>query len=180
MVNPIDMNSFINNLQSIRQQGNYNEMPKLNPVAPKQINLSMPGLPNGGGASATGGSELDRLMRAIKKGESSNNYGAINKDSGALGGYQIMPSNLSFGGGDWDQQALGRRVSQQEFMGNSQLQDQIAMWQLGNYLKKYGAAGAAVAWYGGPGSVKNMYSKTTQAGGYPSLYDYWTNVLQNM
>jgi hypothetical protein len=96
-----------------------------------------------------------------------------------MGGYQIMPFNI-FGGSEWDRRALGRDVSRSEFLNNPAIQDAIAKWQLGNYLKKYGAAGAAVAWYGGEGSVKNMHSRTTQAGGYPSLYEYWQSVLSKM
>lgn len=171
--------SFINELNTITTQGNYAVQPKLNPVKPKSIGLSMPQLSGGMGAGG-GGSDLMKLMNAIRSQESNNNYGAVNKDSGAAGAYQIMPFNLSFGGGNWDRQALGRSVSRNEYMGSSAIQDAIAKWQLGNYLKKYGAAGAAVAWYGGPGSVKNMHSKTTQAGGYPSLYAYWTSVLNKM
>ncbi len=167
---------FINELNNIANKGRFDVAAKLKPVKPKTINIATPGLPS----SATGGgSELDRLMRAIRGKESTNNYQAINRDSGALGGYQIMPFNL-FGGSEWDRKALGRDVSRSEFLGNPAIQDAIAKWQLGNYLKKYGAAGAAVAWYGGEGSVANMHSKTPQAGGYPSLYSYWTSVLNNM
>ena len=90
-----------------------------------------------------------------------------------------MPFNF-IGGSEWDRKALGRDVTLQEFMGSPQIQDAIARWQLGNYLRQYGSAGAAVAWYGGPGSVKHMYDKKTQAGGYPSLYDYWMSVLKKM
>lgn len=170
------LSSFLNELNRITNKGAYDVAPKLNPVTPKTLNVNMPGLQ---GSSSSGSSELDRLMRAIRGQESTNNYRAVNPHSGALGGYQIMPFNL-FGGSEWDRKALGRDVSRDEFINNPGLQDQIARWQLGNYLRKYGAAGAAVAWYGGEGSVKNMHSKTTQAGGYPSLYAYWTSVLSRM
>lgn len=175
--------SFITELNNITSKGNYDVAPKLNPVKPKSINLSMPSLNYTGGSVGSTGSatgDLAKLMNAIRSQESNNNYQAINKDSGAAGAYQIMPFNLSFGGGNWDISALGRSVSRSEYLNNPAIQDAIAKWQLGNYLKKYGAAGAAVAWYGGPGAVKNMYSKTTQAGGYPSLYAYWTSVLNKM
>ncbi len=176
--------NFINELNNIGSKGHFAVQAKLKPVKPKNISLSMPSIPgtSSGGGSNLGGAtgDLAKLMNAIRSQESNNNYQAINKDSGAAGGYQIMPFNLSFGGGSWDRQALGRSVSRNEFMNNPGIQDAIAKWQLGNYLKKYGAAGAAVAWYGGPGAVANMYSRTTQAGGYPSLYAYWTSVLNKM
>lgn len=173
----VDFNTFYDELNRITGGGQYGVAPQLNPSKPTVVNVKTPGLTSTGGG---GSSDLDKLIRAIRQNESSNNYGAVNKSSGALGGYQIMPFNLSFGGGNWDQQALGRRVSKNEFMSNPALQDAIARWQLGNYLSKYGAAGAAAAWYGGPGAVKNMYSKKTQTGGYPSIYDYWNAVLSKM
>lgn len=175
--------TFINELNNIGSKGRYDVAPKLKPVKPKTINMQMPSLPGasyttgGGTGGATG--DLAKLMNAIRSQESSNNYRAINRDSGALGGYQIMPFNL-FGGSEWDRKALGRDVSREEFLNSPAIQDAIAKWQLGNYLRKYGAAGAAVAWYGGEGSVKNMHSTKTQTGGYPSLYAYWTSVLSKM
>jgi hypothetical protein len=176
----VDTNSFLNELQRISSQGNFSVKPKLNPVKPQNININ---LPSNQGYSSTGsnlgGDELGRLMRAIRGQESNGDYQVINRDSGAMGGYQIMPFNI-FGGSEWDRRALGRDVSRSEFLNNPAIQDAIAKWQLGNYLKKYGAAGAAVAWYGGEGSVKNMHSRTTQTGGYPSLYEYWQSVLSKM
>ena len=176
--------SFINELNNITSKGAYDVAPKLKPVKPKTLNLTMPGLAGNAGIMGTGGvsgatGNLAKLMNAIRSQESNNNYGAINKDSGASGAYQVMPFNIE-GSGGWDMEALGRNISMSEFMSSRALQDQIARYKLGQYLNKYGAAGAAVAWYGGPGAVKNMHSKTTQAGGYPSLYAYWTSVLSKM
>lgn len=180
--------SFVNELNNITNKGRYDVMPKLKPVKPKTINLTMPGLPasntssapKGGIASGGGGSsELDRLMRAIRSQESNNNYGAYNSMYGASGAYQILKSNFA-GPGGWDKEALGYDVSYSQFMNSKTIQDAIARYKLGQYLSKYGAAGAAVAWYGGPGAVKNMYSKSTQTGGYPSIYAYWNSVLSKM
>lgn len=177
----VDFNTFYDELNRITNSGQYGVAPKLNPSQPTHININTPRLHGGGGGGGpTGSGDLDKLMRAIRSNESSNNYRAINRDSGALGGYQIMPFNLSFGGGNWDVSALGRSVSRNEFMNDPSIQDAIARWQLGNYLSKYGAAGAAAAWYGGPGAVKNMYSHATQTGGYPSIYEYWNAVLSKM
>jgi len=173
--------NFISELNNISNKGRYDVAPKLNPVKPKTISMQMPGLPGisgGGTGGATG--DLAKLMNAIRNQESNNNYGAINRDSGASGAYQVMPANLQGSGRGWDYEALGRDISMAQFMSSPQIQDQIAKYKLNQYLQKYGAAGAAVAWYGGPGAVSNMYSKTTQAGGYPSLYAYWTSVLSKM
>lgn len=185
-----NLENLFQELRNIGSKGNFTVQPKLPKPKPSQAlqpfsglvasPAASPGVTAGTGPSGSaGGTSLERLMRAIRGQESSGNYRAVNPTSGALGGYQIMPFNL-FGGSEWDKRALGRDVSRAEFLGNPALQDAIARWQLGNYLKKYGAAGAAVAWYGGPGAVKNMYSKTTQAHGYPSLYAYWNSVLSKM
>lgn len=163
---------FWNQINQIGQQGNFNQAPKFNYPKPTQINVQLPNLPNSTSA-ATGGSALDQLMRAEKAQESSGNYGAVNKDSGAAGAYQILPSNIA----SWSQSALGRTVSEQEFLKSPAEQDAIARYQLGQYLNKYGLAGAMAAWYGGPGSVSKMYDKTPQ-NGYPSMYDYVMSVLK--
>lgn len=178
-----ELSNILNELQNVGQRGGYSEAPKLPKPKPQTALRAFKGLswdasPGGGVTGGTGlpGGSLGSLMNAIRSQESGGNYRAVNPHSGAMGGYQIMPFNLS----SWSQGALGRNVSRNEFMSSPAIQDAIARWQLGNYLKKYGAAGAAVAWYGGPGAVKNMYSKTTQAHGYPSLYAYWQSVLSKM
>ena len=169
----VNNDDFLNEIRKITGSGNFNLTPKLpTPVANNNINPTY----NVGATGGGGGGDIDRLVKAIRQQESSNNYKAVNKMSGALGGYQIMPSNLA----GWSREALGRSVSQQEFMGNSSIQDAIARYKLSQYLAKYGAAGAAVAWYGGPGAVKNMDSTRTQAGGYPSLRAYWEAILRRM
>ncbi|MGS2592253.1 transglycosylase SLT domain-containing protein [Streptomyces hebeiensis] len=173
--------NFISELNNITSKGNYSVQPKLKPVKPKTINLQFPNLPSASYSTSTGNlggatGDLLKLMNAIKKQESNNNYKAYNSMYGASGAYQILKSNIP----SWSKEALGRTVSYNEFMNSPSVQDAIAKYKLGQYLAKYGAAGAAVAWYGGPGAVKNMYSKTTQAGGYPSLYAYWTSVLSKM
>jgi|SRR5690606_6883129 len=171
--------NFISELNRITDTGRFDVQPKLKPVKPKTINLGMPTLAGGATGSGSGGSQLDKLMRAIRSQESNNNYKAYNSMYGASGAYQILKSNFA-GPGGWDKEALGYDISYSQFMNSPQLQDAIARYKLGQYLKQYGAAGAAVAWYGGPGAVKNMYSKTTQRGGYPSIYSYWNSVLSKM
>lgn len=175
--------SFIDELNNISSKGQYNVAAKLKPIKPKTINMSLPALQaqQGGGLSNLGGSDqLSRLMKAIRSQESGGNYNAYNSMYGASGGYQILKDNFVPTGKGWDMEALGRDVSYHEFMNSPAIQDEIARYKLGQYLAKYGAAGAAVAWYGGPGAVSNMYSKSTQTGGYPSIYSYWQSVLSKM
>jgi hypothetical protein len=63
----------------------------------------------------------------------------------ALGKYQVMASNVR----PWSREILGREISPQEFMANTQLQDQIFDGKFGQYVQKYGPDGAARAWFAG-------------------------------
>lgn len=169
----MSVQDIMNNVQTIGNQGSYQVAPKLPKPKPIQ-NQSLGSYQT----QTTGSSALDKLMRAIRKQESGGNYGATNP-SGASGAYQILKSNFVNAGG-WDREALGRDISYSDFMNSPALQDEIARFKLNQYLQKYGSAGAAAAWYGGPGAVSHMYDKTPQPGGYPSFYDYIQSVLSKM
>lgn len=123
-----------------------------------------------------GSPRLRAILRALGAQESGNNYGAVNKSSGAMGRWQVMPGNIQ-GSGGWDMEALGRNISTQEFMQNRQLQNQIVRFKLKNYLDKYGLKGALSTWYSG--DPKKAYSKTPQ-GGYPSVYNYIQEILHRL
>lgn len=192
---PGSLSNFMNQLDTIKSSGNYDVPMKL-PPAPKPV------MPQGGptgpmGGTALGGGlsrstsgvvtsqgqpdTLSRLLAAIRGQESSGNYQARNSMSGAAGGYQVMPSNFIQNGSGWDMEALGHDVTLNEFLSSPQIQDQIARYKLGQYIKQFGSPeAAAAAWYGGPGAVSHMYDKSPQAGGYPSLYAYWQSVLSKM
>lgn len=91
--------------------------------------------------------------KAIQAIESGGNYGALgpvtrNGDR-AYGAYQVMGNNI----GPWSEAALGRRLSASEFLGDRSAQDAIFNHRFGGYADKFGASGAAQAWFGGPGSV---------------------------
>jgi len=100
------------------------------------------------------GAMIDQLIRAIGTKESGNNYRAKNLSDpggGAWGRYQILKSNIP----NWSREALGRQVSFNEFYNNPKIQDSIARFKLNQYLQRYGVLGAARAWNGGPGRVRN-------------------------
>lgn len=120
-----------------------------------------------------GGGSLAMFINAIAGQESGGNYGAVNSSSGALGKYQIMPANIP----SWSQAALGRQISSQAFLNHPKLQEQIAQSKLREYFRKYGAAGAASAWYSG--SADNWNSRTSQ-GAYPSVSNYVLSILKAM
>jgi hypothetical protein len=177
----MSVQDILNNVQTIGSMGDYQTAPKLPKPKPQKINYVNVASPINRTTTTvpTGGmSALDRLVAAIKKQESGGNYRATNP-SGASGAYQILRSNFE-GPGGWDRNALGRDVNYDQFISNPQIQDAIARYQLNLYLQKYGPAGAAVAWYGGPGAVSHMYDKSPQPGGYPSLYAYMQSVLNKM
>ena len=135
-----DVTGSTNQLNEIAKWGQYSVKPKVQPQS-------------GGGKTGGGGSDFQSFMRAIASQESGGNYRAVNRSSGALGKYQIMPANV----GPWSQKALGRRITPQQFLNNPTYQEQIAQYMLRNYYQKYGARGAAEAWYGGPGSIGKGY-----------------------
>lgn len=124
---------------------------------------------------------FEAFLNAISGKESGGNYNARNSSSGAMGRFQIMPGNIAGSRRGWDYEALGRDVSTSEFMRNPKLQDQIARYKLSQYFNKYGARGAAIAWYAGPGALR--YSSSSlgrKQGAYPSINNYANDILKRM
>lgn len=144
---------------------------------------------NAGIGAAKGASDLNSFINTIGRKESSNNYGAVNRQSGAMGKYQIMPSNIIGSGRGWDYEALGRDISTSEFMRSPEIQEQIARYKLQQYYNRYGPAGASIAWYAGPGAAQKYVntgyaSSGKQAGGYLGEFlhagDYeWYGAMRN-
>ncbi len=98
--------------------------------------------------------DLKKLREAIGKFESSGNYKARGvpvtkgqyKGQRALGKYQVMPGNLP----TWSKEALGREVTEQEFLDNPSIQDQIIDYRLNQTSKKYGnPQDIASIWFSG-------------------------------
>lgn len=129
--------------------------------------------------------DFDRFVNSIGQKESSGRYGAVNKYSGALGKYQIMPANINGRNRGWDYEALGRDVSTSQFLSSPDIQEKVARYKLQQYYNKYGPAGASIAWYAGPGAA-NKYIKTgkastnTQAWGFPSIASYMQSITGSM
>lgn len=93
-----------------------------------------------------GGNEFDNLVAAIGGQESGGNYNAKNGRTGASGKYQIMPDNWP----SWSREAglpAGAEMTPEN-------QEIVARFKLKQYYDKYGARGAAIAWYGGEGALK--------------------------
>lgn len=123
-----------------------------------------------------------QFVNALVVQESGGRYGAVGvptRYGRALGRYQILDSNLAA----WGREAIGRPVTAAEFMRNHALQDQIALFKLSQYVRQFGFAGAAVAWYAGPGAAvayiqnPNQSRFTRKQGAFPSIAQYAASVV---
>lgn len=122
-----------------------------------------------------GGNEFDNLVAAIGGQESGGNYNAKNGRTGASGKYQIMPDNWP----SWSREAglpAGAEMTPEN-------QEIVARFKLKQYYDKYGARGAAIAWYGGEGALKystDAMNRKQGNGGEPSINEYADSVLARM
>jgi uncharacterized protein YnzC (UPF0291/DUF896 family) len=118
----------------------------------------------------------EAFINAIAGQESGGNYNAENGDTGAYGKYQIMPSNWPA----WAEEA-GIGVDAPRTPENQEI---VARFKLGQYYDKYGARGAAIAWYGGEGALnysdEALNRKQGDNGEYPSINEYADEVLGRM
>lgn len=114
---------------------------------------------------------FNQFMRAIAEQESGGNYSVVNA-YGAVGKYQVLKSNIP----GWSKQVLGYSISWQTFRDSPKLQEQIVQGILKGYFDKWGARGAAAAWYAGPGNHNLDMSTRSQPGG-PSIKGYVDSVI---
>lgn len=134
---------------------------------------------NGNIPSFKGSGSFESFVNAITGQESGGNYSARNRDSGAMGRYQIMPGNIRGSKRGWDYEALGRDITEAQFMANPKLQDAIARYKMQQYYNKWGPRGAAIAWYAGPGAVGRANGNKSQ-GKYPTINAYANAILKRM
>lgn len=116
-------------------------------------------------------SSFDSFMRSIATQESGGSYSATNP-SGAIGKYQVLKSNVP----GWSRQVLGYSITWQKFLNTPSLQEKIVRGILKGYYDKWGARGAAAAWYAGPGNHDLDMSTRSQPGG-PSIKEYVDSVV---
>jgi hypothetical protein len=140
-------------------------------ATPGQLKMDMPKAPVGGGT-------LGKFLHAIATQESGGNYNAMGivtrSGDRAYGKYQVMGANIP----SWTKEALGRSLTPQQYLHSPRAQEAVARYKLTKYFKRYGAAGAAKAWYAGEGNARTN-SDTSQYGG-PSINDYAAQVLRRM
>lgn len=118
----------------------------------------------------------EAFINAIAGQESGGSYNAENSDTGAYGKYQIMPENWPA----WAEEAgIGADAPR-----TPENQEIVARFKLGQYYDKYGARGAAIAWYGGEGALnyseEALNRKQGDNGEYPSINEYADEVLGRM
>ena len=136
---------------------------------PTRMAMNMEG---GAPPAAQGGLNLGNLSTALKQQESGDNYTAVNRSSGALGAYQIMPFNLP----EWGKAAGYDGITPSQFLANPKAQDDIANAQLKSYATQYGNVNdVATAWYGGPKAVGNP--NISGGKGYPTTGKYASQVV---
>lgn len=102
-----------------------------------------------------------------------HNYHVVNS-IGAVGKYQVMKGNIP----NWSRQILGHSISWQTFRDSPALQEKIVRGILKGYYNKWGARGAAAAWYAGPGN-HNLDQNTHSQYGGPSIKSYVDSVLNH-
>lgn len=117
----------------------------------------------------------EAFINAIGGQESGGDYGAVNGRTGASGKYQIMPENWSA----WAEEAgIGADAEM-----TPENQEIVARYKLGEYYDKYGARGAAIAWYAGEGALdysEEALNRKQGNGDEPSINEYADSVLARM
>lgn len=122
--------------------------------------------------------EFESLVNAIggQESEGSGGYNAENEDTHAAGKYQILPSN-------WPSWAEEAGLSADAPM-TPENQEIVARHKLKEYYDKYGARGAAIAWYGGESALnysdEALNRKQGDNGEYPSINEYANDVMSRM
>ncbi len=134
------------------------------------------------GSAPSGDIDLDQLMAAFRRQESSGNPLARNPRTDASGLYQVMPSNI----GPWAQEAGLGEVTQDDFLNSPELQEKIARFKLNQYLNEAKGKASdsdeqirrvASAWYSGnPDRFENPMG-VGPGGKEPSIRDYTLGIL---
>lgn len=130
----------------------------------------MPNAPGGGGSPPKKKpSEKTIFIDAERQQESGGDYLVVNAGSGALGAWQVMPSNLP----GWLKESGQKPMSSYAYLHCASCQNKLAWVILGGAYDKYGARGAAAWWYCGKPTPDATY-------GNPPVYQYVNDVIALM
>lgn len=126
---------------------------------------------------------LNRIRGAESAQESTNTGNAVNPDSGALGKFQVMPSNVP----SWTKLHYGQTLTPEQFKNNPQAQLAVFNGEMGNYLKDAKRKGVdddtairmgAAKWYSGrPELYDNDKPQMYNGRAYPSIRSYTLGIL---
>jgi hypothetical protein len=123
----------------------------------------------------------DSWDRAIQSIESSGRHDAVGpwvtrKDGSrdrAYGLHQVMGNNI----GPWSQQYLGRTLTPEQFLASPEDQKALFRAKFGEYAQQYGPAGAARAWFAGPGGMNRPGAKDPLGTSVASYENKFMNAL---
>jgi hypothetical protein len=123
----------------------------------------------------------DSWDRAIQSIESSGRHDAVGpwvtrKDGSrdrAYGLHQVMGANV----GPWSQQYLGRTLTPEQFLASPEDQKALFRAKFGEYAQQYGPAGAARAWFAGPGGMNRPGAKDPLGTSVASYENKFMNAL---
>lgn len=116
---------------------------------------------------------FEQFFSAISEQESGGRYNAIGvwvNGHRAYGKYQVMDFNIP----SWTKKHYGKSLTPQQFLNNPKAQEAVARGVLQGYYNKYGARGAASAWYSGN---PNLHMSTSSQPGGPSIKGYVDSVI---
>src|SRR6185369_8788069 len=137
--------------------------------------------------SVSTGSDVSDLLHRMRQGafsqESSGDYNVKpNARTGAVGGFQVLPSNIP----SWTEAHYHKRLTPEQFQSDPKAQEAVFSGQMGQYLKKARTSSpdddtairkAAAMWYGGEGAADRYDDPTRFRSDEPSFREYTTGVL---
>jgi hypothetical protein len=116
----------------------------------------MTALPQGFVLDQAAQPDYGSVIASIESGGKYDILGPVTKTGDrAYGKYQIMGANI----GPWSQEALGRKLTAQEFLADPQSQDAVFQHRFNQYVSKYGPEGASKAWFAGEKGMNNPNAK---------------------
>jgi hypothetical protein len=130
-------------------------------MAPKEVGKTVPV------------AQLAWAIREVETGgmTDAQRYSNVNR-KGATGAYQVLTGNIAA----WTKQVLGKSLTLDQWLGNKQAQDKVAMAKLGASQKKYGNwQQAAAVWFSG-----QPYVNSDASDGGNTVPQYIAKVYQNL
>jgi hypothetical protein len=131
------------------------------------------------------GINMNALLAAIQSQESGGNPRAVNTRTGAMGLYQILPSNITGTGKGWDKECLRQDLTTSQFLSNAQLQHEITGCKMRQYAATHQSKSSsteelvrrvASTWYSGNGDKWNNTRKQGPGGTEPSISEYTASI----